>query len=143
MKLFSTKAHGLLDYVSVGTMLVLPRALGWSPTVTGVVTSAAVSTLGYSLLTRYELGLFKVLPMRAHLTLDALSGTMFCTAPFLFPDEDMNVTGTLVGLGMFDLMAAFTTETEPSVREQASQFGDQIRSSAQELPDTIYDVSAD
>lgn len=142
MKLFSTKVHGLLDYVSVGTMLALPRVLGWSPTVKSVVTGAALSTLVYSLLTRYELGIFKILPMRAHLTLDALSGAMFCAAPFLFPDEDTNVTGTLVGLGMFELMAAFTSETEPSIGEQASQIGDQIRSSVQQLRDKIYDVPA-
>ena len=141
MALFSTKTHGVLDYTTVGTLLVLPRALGWSPMVRTFVTGAALATLGASLLTRYELGLFKLLPMRGHLALDAISGATFAAAPFLFPDEDASVTGTLVGLGVFELVAAFTTDTQPSLGEQASQLGDQLSAAAQNVGDQIYDVA--
>lgn len=141
MKLFSTKTHGVLDYLTVSTLLVLPRALNFGPTVTSVVRGMGVSALGYSVLTRYELGLFKVLPMKAHLTLDALSGALFCAAPFLFPDENSSVKGTLVGLGVFELVAALTTETTPSLGEQASQLGDSLSNVAQNTGDTIYDAS--
>lgn len=140
MALFSTKTHGVLDYVTAGTLLVLPRALGWSATVRTAVTGAALATLGASLLTRYELGLVKVIPMRAHLALDAISGATFCAAPFLFPDENTSVTGTLVGLGIFELVAAFGTDTEPSLGEQASQLGDQLSATARNMGDTIYDA---
>jgi len=140
MALFSTKTHGVLDYTTVATLLVLPRALGWSPTVRTFVTGAALATLGASLLTRYELGLFKVIPMRGHLALDAISGATFAAAPFLFPNENASVTGTLVGLGVFELMAAFTTDTEPSLNEQASQLGDQLSAATRDVGDTIYDA---
>jgi hypothetical protein len=114
MKLISTKTHGILDYLTAGAMLTLPRALGWSETATRLLTGAALGTAGYSLLTRYELGLVQVLPMRAHLTLDAVGGAMLCAAPLLLPDEESEVKGALVGLGLFELAAALTTETEPS-----------------------------
>ena len=134
MKLFSTKAHGVVDYLSVGTLLALPRMMGWSQGVTTLLTNAAIGTLGYSLLTKYELGLWKTLPMKGHLALDAMSGVMLMAAPLMFPDEDTTVKGALVGLGIFELTAALTTETEPSIGEQASQ-------RAEQLMDTINDAA--
>ncbi len=127
MKLFSTRMHGVLDYLTAGTLLTLPRALGWSQGVTRLLTNAGIGTIGYSLLTRYELGLVKMLPMQGHLILDAMSGAMLCGAPLLFPDEDTSVKGALVALGLFELTAALTTETEPSFGEQASQAVDSMQ----------------
>ena len=114
MKLFSTQTHGLLDYLTAGTLFTLPRALGWSEGVTRLLTNAALGTVGYSLLTRYELGLIKVLPMTGHLILEGMSGAMLCAAPFLLLDEDPDVSGTLVALGLFEIFVTLTTETEPS-----------------------------
>lgn len=112
-KLISTRTHGVLDYLTAGALFALPRALGWSDRVTGLLTGAAVGTVGYSLLTRYELGVVKVLPMRAHLVLDALSGAALCAAPLLLPDEDDEVKQALVGLGLFELAASALTRPEP------------------------------
>jgi len=111
MQLFSTRTHGILDFVSAGTLLVLPRMLGWSERVTRLLTNAALGTVGYSLLTRYEFGLFKVLPMKAHLLLDGMSGAMLCAIPLMFADEETTVKAALVGLGLFEITAALTTET--------------------------------
>jgi hypothetical protein len=49
-----------------------------------MLTSAALSTIGYSALTDYELGLLKLLPMPAHLALDTVSAMLFCGAPLVF-----------------------------------------------------------
>lgn len=114
LKLIPTSVHGALDYLTAGTMLALPRAMGWSENVTRLLTGAAVGTLGYSLMTRYELGLVKLLPMRAHLTLDAMSGAALCAAPWMLPEEEDEVKQALLGLGLFELAAAFTTKTEPA-----------------------------
>ena len=114
LRFVSTKAHGVLDYLSVGTLLAAPRLLGWGPRVTNVLTGAAAGTLLYSLLTRYELGLFKTLPMPAHLALDGMQGALMCAAPVLFKEEDGSVAAALVGLGVFELGAALTTKTAPT-----------------------------
>lgn len=132
-KLFTTRTHGALDYLTAGTLFMLPRALGWSDKVTRLLTGAAVNTLAYSLLTSYELGAFKLLSMKTHLTLDAISGALFLGAPLLLPDEDSNVQMALVGLGLFELMAALTTETEPSLGEQADQFGETLLNATSDL----------
>ncbi len=114
MKLFSTKVHGVLDYLTSATLPALPRMLGWSQGVTTLLTVAGGSALVYSLLTRYELGLVKVLPMKAHLALDFMSGATLCAGPLLFPDEETSVKGALIGLGLFEIGASLMTETEPS-----------------------------
>jgi hypothetical protein len=132
-KLFSTKTHGVLDYLTAGQLLIMPRMLGWSAGVTMLLNSLALSTLGYSLLTRYELGPFNVLPMKAHLALDGMSGALLCAAPLLFPKESTGVKAALVGLGLFEITAALTTETEPSYREQVDQFTERVLQQHQQL----------
>ncbi len=113
MKLFSIQIHGVLDYLSVAGLLALPRVLRWSPTVTQLLSGAALATLGYSLLTDYDYGLIKVLPFKTHLALDAASGLLLTSAPFWLRDEDQRVRAALLGIGLFELSAATGTETAP------------------------------
>ena len=113
MKLFSTRTHGVLDYSSVVLLLVLPRVLGWSRASTNLLTGSALATLVYSLLTRYELGAVKWLPMPAHLTLDRTSGLALCAAAGMMTGEPTPVRASLLGLGLFEVTASLTTETIP------------------------------
>src|SRR5215207_9428687 len=87
MKLLPMRTHGVLDYLTAGTLLVMPQALGWSENVSRLLTTAAVGTIAYSLLTRYELGAFRVLPVETHLALDSLNGLTVATAS-LWLNED-------------------------------------------------------
>ncbi len=112
MQLISTRVHGILDYLTAATLPALPRMLGWSKGVNRLLSGAAFGTLLYSILTRYELGLFKLLPMRIHLMLDAMSGILLCASPLFFPDEEREVRASLVGLGLFEIAAALLTERE-------------------------------
>ena len=111
-RVISTRAHGVLDYLSVGGLWALPRALRWDATVTNLLTGAAAGTLVYSLLTRYELGAVKLLPMRAHLALDGISGLLLCGAPALLGGEPRPVSRALVGLGVFEVGASLLTKTQ-------------------------------
>jgi hypothetical protein len=123
-KPISTKVHGVLDYLTAPTLIALPRALGWSKGLTNLLTGSGLGLLGYSMMTRYELGLFKVLPMRRHLTLDAMSGAMLAATPFLpFAKQDRNGTtiSILVGLGAFEIAASLLTQPQPSLREQLKE----------------------
>jgi hypothetical protein len=113
MALISTKVHGVLDYTTGATLLALPRILGLSDTVRTLLTAAALGTAVYSVVTRYELGLIKLLPMKAHLVMDAMSGLAFCGAPLLLPDEDDETKALLVGIGVFELaVTALTTKDD-------------------------------
>ena len=113
MTRISTRTHGVLDFVTAGTLVALPRMLGWGERLTNTLTTVALGTLGYSLLTNYEFGLFRVLPMRAHLAIDAVSGAALCSAPAMFPEEDASTHAALVALGLFEVGASILTQREP------------------------------
>jgi hypothetical protein len=112
MRIVSTKAHGVLDYLSVGMLLALPRALNWPQPVTRLLTGMAMGTLVYSILTRYELGLVRWLPMKAHLGLDAGSGMLLTASPILFPEQEPEVTGAMAAFGVFEIMASLMTDSK-------------------------------
>ena len=115
MKPITTEAHGALDYLTAGLLYALPGLLGWDEKVAGRVKAAAVGTLLYSLVTKYERGFapLAVLPMTAHLALDGASGALFCAAPLLLPDEPKAVTNLLVGIGVFEILVTLNTQTVP------------------------------
>src|SRR3954449_12565472 len=77
--------HGVVDY-SAGTFLLtaFPKLAGIEGTRSAkqVRISAAVHA-GYSTLTRYPLGIAKVIPFKAHLALDALGAVALAATPFV------------------------------------------------------------
>src|SRR5262245_6475573 len=88
--------HGIADY-AVGTLLiVVALAAGGSTeaTATGVVVGAVV--LAVSALTRYPLGIAKVLPFPVHSAGDYLAAGLLVGAPFA-----LDFTGTDSGLAAF------------------------------------------
>jgi len=80
VRIVSTKTHGILDYLTGATLLAAPKALGIEdePSAARVLRMAGAGATAYSLLTDYELGLVRVLPMPLHLALDAASA---CCSP--------------------------------------------------------------
>ena len=119
-KPISTKTHAFLDYLTITKFLLLPRVMGFSKTVTNGMTAVALVKLGYTLLTRHEGGLAKVLPMKAHLAMDVAGGAMMCALPFADEDADDTEIGVCCALGAFDILAAPLTESEMSPTSRAS-----------------------
>jgi hypothetical protein len=111
-KPISTKTHAVLDYLTIGSFLFVPRLLNFSKTVTTGMTAVGLTKLAYTLLTRHELGAYKVLPMKAHLAMDVAGGAMLCALPFMAGhDADDLETAVCAGMGAFDIAAAPLTET--------------------------------
>lgn len=115
MRFISTKVHGVMDYL-VGFLLIsFPFTLGfyeggaesYIPIMLGLI------TLGYSICTRYEMGLIKALPMTMHLGLDLIAGVFLAASPWIFGfDQQVSVPHVLVGL--FEVCASLTTRTHPA-----------------------------
>jgi hypothetical protein len=119
MKPISTRTHGVLDYMAVVLLLALPRILGWSERVTTLLTVVAVGMLLASLLTRYELGAFKLLPMKAHLALDLVVGVIFIMVAMALDNEPNSVRAVLGLLGLFEIGNVLMTQTVSPVEQQA------------------------
>ena len=114
MRLFSTRVHGMLDYL-VGALLVgAPWMLGFA---TGgaaqwVFVGVGVGALVYSAFTDYEFGVVRALQMPVHLWLDALGGVFLAASPWLF-GFDQRVWIPHVAAGLFEVVAASVTDTIP------------------------------
>jgi hypothetical protein len=77
--------HGVVDY-SAGAVLLtaFPRLVRISGTRSArQVRTAAAIHAGYSALTRYPLGLIKLIPFQAHLALDAAGALALAATPFV------------------------------------------------------------
>ena len=115
MRLIPTRVHGMLDYVVGASLIVVPLIVSfpgsgarfWVPVALG---AAAVV---YAFVTDYELGVVRLLPMPAHLLLDALSGVLLAASPWLFGFADRVWAPHLLA-GLFEIAAAATTRTIPS-----------------------------
>jgi hypothetical protein len=120
-KPISPRVHGILDYMTAGFMFALPRVMGWSKTATRLMDASAAMATAYSLMTRYELGLVKVLPMKAHLALDAVSGAGMLGAAAMMDDEDPEVRCTIAGIGAWEIAASLLTRTTGPVKADEEQ----------------------
>ncbi len=122
MRLFTTRVHGVLDY-TVGLLLMgLPWIAGFARggAETWVPVAAGAAAIAYSLLTDYELGVVKRLPMAVHLWLDGFSGVLLAVSPWLF-GFDEQVWIPHVAAGAFEVIAALTTDTIPGYERRSAR----------------------
>ena len=119
MKVISTKVHGILDYL-VGLILIIsPWLFGfsdggaemWIPVILGA------GAILYSIFTRYELGVFKVIPFKIHLTIDAVSGLLLASSPWLFGFA-VDVYKPHLIFGLLELVVVLLTQTKTSVNQK-------------------------
>jgi len=113
MRVIPTRLHGMMDYLMGALLIVAPWLFGvgrgpaaWIPIILGA------GALSYSLLTDYELGVIRAIPMPVHLGLDAVSGLFLMASPWLFGFAD-HVWAPHVMFGVLELGAALTTRTVP------------------------------
>jgi hypothetical protein len=116
VRIISTHLHGALDYLASGVNLVFPRMLGLqdAPWAVRVPRIDGVAGAGYSLITDYELGALKVLPMPTHLAFDAAKGVFMAASPWLFGFAKNGPRYWLphVLMGSADVLAAIATRTD-------------------------------
>ncbi len=111
----------MLDYLVSVLLIASPWILGfadhstatWIPVILGIMSTV------YSLITRYELGAAKILPMQTHLWLDLASGLFLAASPWLFGFAD-RVYAPHVIFGIFEVMASLMTRTSPEYEHRHS-----------------------
>lgn len=106
--------HAMGDYLTSTTAPYAARRLGVTPTTRRIVDGMAVMAGVQSLMTDYEGGAIRVLPMQAHLASDmAMGAGLLSAAAFLrhTPARDRRL---LAGLGAFSIVYALMTQSRPS-----------------------------
>ena len=70
---------------------------------------------------RFELGVFKVLPVPVHLVLDFLVGVVFLGTAFTIHGEPSSARIALLVFGLLEIGAAVMTQTTPSAQVADAQ----------------------
>jgi SPW repeat len=118
MRFLSTRVHGIMDYAMGILLLASPYLFGfatggvkqWLPMALGL------AMLGMSLLTRYEWGAIRLIPMPAHLAVDGLSGALLAVSPWLFGFSGVVFLPHLI-LGLIELGTSLMTETHSGAED--------------------------
>lgn len=116
MRQIGTKTHGYLDYTMGLLLIVAPWLFGfardgaetWVPVILGI------STIIYSMVTKYELGVYPMISMRTHLAIDLVSGILLAVSPWLFGFAGYVWAPHLI-LGTAEIGASLMTKRNPSL----------------------------
>ena len=114
MRVIPTQIHGYVDYLMGVVLIAAPWLLGfadggpeqWVPVVLGA------GVIVYSLLTDYELGVMRMIPMPVHLGLDVLGDAFLAISPWLFGFSDV-IWWPHVVFGLLEIGAGLMTQSSP------------------------------
>ena len=116
MRFIPTRFHAPLDYIVGVALIAAPWILQFSEHTAPMVLSIVlgVGLIGYSLLTNYELGLWKIAPMAVHNLFDIVAGIVLVASPWLFgfADETANVWVPFVVVGVAAIFLGLTTKQQ-------------------------------
>ena len=111
MRRIGRRGHGYVDYGTSVLELVLAFALPATRRTKLMLASSAFNAAVLGAFTDYELGLVRLLPMRAHLALDGVFAASFLGAAATL-DESPLVRGVIAGLGASGAAAAALTNPD-------------------------------
>ncbi|WP_372619997.1 SPW repeat protein [Falsiroseomonas sp.] len=120
MRFISTRTHGVIDYLMGALLIVAPYILGfadgtaaqWIPQIVGA------ALIGAALLTDYELGVARMIPMPVHLFLDVAAGALLAVSPWLFGFADRVFWPHLI-FGLLEIGAGLMTQTRSTTAAAA------------------------
>ena len=113
--------HAIADYAVGGLLVIVALAASGSAgaKATGVVVGLTV--LAVSMLTKYPLGVFKVLPFTVHSAGDYLAALLLVVAPFAlnFHSSDAGLTAFYIVMGIAVLAVSLITNYQYSPKQTA------------------------
>ena len=122
VKLLPAWFHAIADYAVAALLILVPIIAGGSDkaVASGVVVGAVVAVV--SMLTRYPLGVVKVLPFTVHSAGDYLAAALLVIAPFAlsFQDSDTGLAAFYVASGAAVLAVSLVTNYQYSPKRQVA-----------------------
>src|SRR3954452_3482235 len=108
--------HAIADYAVAATLIVVAAAVGGSNEAVAAGIVIGVVVLVVSMLTKYPLGVVKVLPFTVHSAGDYLAAALLLGAPWVlnFADGDTGLTAFYVVAGIAVLAVSLVTNYQYS-----------------------------
>ena len=114
MRFIPTKFHAPLDYIVGVALIAAPWVLQFSEHTAATVVPVVlgIGLIAYSLVTNYELGVWKLAPMAVHNLIDIAAGALLVASPWLFgfADQTANVWLPHVVVGLAAIFLGLTTK---------------------------------
>jgi|SRR4051812_14659787 hypothetical protein len=111
MKMINPLVHGVLDYALAILFLLLPGLLGFGATPSAVSHAIGGVYIIAALVTRYPLGLVKVLPFPVHGVLESLMAASWIYMPWFFGfSDDAPARNFFITAGIGLLLVAMVTK---------------------------------
>jgi hypothetical protein len=114
MRFIPTKFHAPLDYIVGVFLIAVPWIFQFSDNTAATVVSVVlgIGLIAYSLITDYELGVWKIAPMAVHNLIDVVAGALLAASPWIFgfADEGANAWVPLVVIGLAAVFLGLTTK---------------------------------
>ena len=117
----STRTHGVIDYTWASISAAVPNMMNDGAATARLIRGASAAATTNSMLTNYEGGVMKVMPMKAHLAMDFVMCSALLLSPFFLPSSERRYAAIPMLLGGAGLLTALMTETE-SPTEQSLSF---------------------
>ena len=118
MRFIPTKLHAPVDYIVGVALIAAPWIFQFSEHTAATVIPIVlgIGLIAYSLLTDYELGVWRVVPMSVHTLFDVVAGAFLALSPWLFgfADDPANVWVPHVVVGLAAVFLGLTTKHEGS-----------------------------
>jgi hypothetical protein len=117
IRFLPTKVHGALDYV-VGLALILAPNIFHFTDVGGpavvIPRLLGIVLIVYSVFTRYEWGVVKIIDMPYHLVVDVGAALFLAASPFLFgfSDQELNAWLPHVVVGVAVILVVIVSKTQ-------------------------------
>jgi uncharacterized membrane protein HdeD (DUF308 family) len=113
MRFIPTKFHAPLDYIVGIALIAAPWIFQFSEHTAATIVPIVlgIGLIAYSLITDYELGVWKIAPMAVHNLIDIVAGAFLALSPWLFgfADESANVWVPHVVVGLAAVFLGLTT----------------------------------
>lgn len=117
LRVIPTKVHGAFDLATGPALIAAPTLLRMNGDKGATIPPRAVgaAAIANALLTDYEFGLKRLLPMRTHLALDAAAGVALAATPLLTRASKKGVRHWLphAVIGANEVLLALTTKQRP------------------------------
>lgn len=93
MRFVTKKIHAYLDYPVAVALMALPFVLGLgssNPLALYLSVGTGIAAFILTLLTDHQFGVYRIIPYKGHLIVDALVGIAFVIAPFAFSFQGLD-----------------------------------------------------